>query len=322
MSKRPRVPAALHSELSEYSSLLRALRTSNALDLASQLTLPEPGSIEHEQDDLSDDDEGETEIAPSEPSTHDAFSRASSMFVRTPKRQRANAKRKRRDTWTRWPLMAGDVHVPEWGLEDEIKHLALRLLKGDRPDDPARSRLSSLGMELDGSVQGVSDADSPATAGDEDEDEHLLPPSSLSALTATSSAYLSQILALLAAHVPVAEKSLQNRVKPINWETVLDVAGASDLIDANVALGVRRRMEQMYGSSRSHAAERVEATCAVQNRFAEALSSHKLSYLTQFGVQPMNSGPKRKRGPYKKRKTDHSPETVGPSQIPSTADQG
>ena len=37
MTKRRPVPAALHAELSEYSSLLRALRTSDTLDLTSHL---------------------------------------------------------------------------------------------------------------------------------------------------------------------------------------------------------------------------------------------------------------------------------------------
>ncbi|GAW09555.1 hypothetical protein LENED_011718 [Lentinula edodes] len=37
-SQRKRIPAALHSELTEYSSLLRSLRTNDNLDVTSQLT--------------------------------------------------------------------------------------------------------------------------------------------------------------------------------------------------------------------------------------------------------------------------------------------
>ena len=56
MGKRPKVPAALHSELSEYSSLLRALRTSDTLDLATQLTVPAPTLVSsHDADDEADD---------------------------------------------------------------------------------------------------------------------------------------------------------------------------------------------------------------------------------------------------------------------------
>ena len=62
MGKRTKVPAALHSELSEYASLLRALRTSNTLDLASQLTsTPNTAPTSHLGDVSLLDDDGESE---------------------------------------------------------------------------------------------------------------------------------------------------------------------------------------------------------------------------------------------------------------------
>ena len=68
--KRARVPAALHNELTEYSSLLRALRTSNTLDLASQLTTfaSVASASQHDQEDEPDvepvADDGESERQP------------------------------------------------------------------------------------------------------------------------------------------------------------------------------------------------------------------------------------------------------------------
>ncbi len=53
MAQRPKVPTALHAELTEYSSLLRALRTSNTLDLVQHLAEPSLTSF-HASSDLDD----------------------------------------------------------------------------------------------------------------------------------------------------------------------------------------------------------------------------------------------------------------------------
>ena len=91
-------------------------------------------------------------------------------------------KRKRnalRDTWTRWPLLAGDVHVPEWSLEDEVKMLAIQCLRS----------------------QGISPIDV-ESADLEDSEGDLLTSHVLSALTESAGRYLSTLLALLAAYRP------------------------------------------------------------------------------------------------------------------------
>jgi hypothetical protein len=66
---------------------------------------------------------------------------------------------------------------------------------------------------------------------EEDYEETRLPQSFLNSLTLVSSTYLSQILSALAAHVPLAEKSMQNRIQPIGWEGVLDIVAVSGLVD-------------------------------------------------------------------------------------------
>jgi hypothetical protein len=97
--KKQRVSAALHFELTEYASLLRALRTRDAMDLTTHLTKPSPFSL-HE---LLDDPQAKT-----------------SKKV-TPQQKR--------DQWTRWPLLLEDVPIPEWTLEDEVAVIASRVMK-------------------------------------------------------------------------------------------------------------------------------------------------------------------------------------------------
>jgi hypothetical protein len=188
---RSRVPAALHSELTEYSSLLRALRTTNTLDIASQLTKPVP-------------------IA-SSTSQRETVTRDPTPVVSLPSNKRKRrgggdeGSNKRKDNWTRWPLLSGDVHVPEWSLEDEIKLLV------------------SQGLKLHSSTH-TSNVDGE----DEEEMDHR---PFLDALIISSSTHLSYILSLLAAHVPLAAKSMQDRYNPIAWQNVLDIVATSGLVN-------------------------------------------------------------------------------------------
>src|SRR5262245_57900443 len=96
--------------------------------------------------------------------------------------QKLNRKYKR--LCTRWPLLPQDVHVPEWGFEDEIQ-----LLVSSRSDD------------LD------------------DDDDEPLPPS----LFEQASTHLSTILTHVSAHVPRTAESLQDRFRPLGWESILEI---------------------------------------------------------------------------------------------------
>jgi len=241
MSKRKRVPAALHSELTEYSSLLRALRTNDTLDVVSHLTKPRHIVPTYDEDLLDSDEDLESVSEPpvlSEPDVIHATDPSTSTNTDTARSKPRAEKRKRktstnaainrthkRDTWTRWPLLSEDVHVPEWGLEDEIGLLASHAIKCHPPPSTSNPQLGihpcpdSHPPEPDIEVEsdGYSDSD---------------PPSYLPALTLQVSNHLSQILALLVAHTFPREKSLQNRIEPIGWETVLDVLGSeSGLVD-------------------------------------------------------------------------------------------
>lgn len=137
MSKR-RVPHPLHSELSEYASLLRALRTRNTLNLTPHLTKPSNRS------------------------------------------------------WSRWPLLLHHIPIPEWSLEDEVAVIASTVIKSQDDDDP----------------------------------DH---PSYIPYLTSSIASLLSTIFSLLAKHTPARPASMQNRIEPLNWRSVIDVIVTCDI---------------------------------------------------------------------------------------------
>lgn len=162
------------------------------------------------------------------------MSRASSS---KPKAKLSKRKSKN-DTWTRWPLLAGDVHVPEWSLEDEVKLLALQALRGGLSSAMQSDHVDQIEQtEAEPSDSAESDDGSDVQEDDSEDNEkpadaeHLLTPQYLSALTSSTGSHLACILALLAAYVPPGEKSMQNRVHPIGWQSVLDIVAVNGLVD-------------------------------------------------------------------------------------------
>ena len=111
--------------------------------------------------------------------------------------------RKPKDAWTRWPLLIQDVPIPEWTLQDEVERLANKFLQPP----------SGLDEET------------------EEDAEEPIDPAAVKHLTLETTEYLSHLFAAIAAHVPMVEGSMQNRLKPLNWENVLAIAGASGLVD-------------------------------------------------------------------------------------------
>lgn len=111
--------------------------------------------------------------------------------------------RKPKDVWTRWPLPIQDVPIPEWTLQDEVERLANRFLQ---PPNEAHG-------------------------GTEDDAEELIDPVAIKHLTLETTEYLSLLFATIAAHVPMVEGSMQNRLKPLNWENILAIVGATGVID-------------------------------------------------------------------------------------------
>jgi hypothetical protein len=156
MSKR-----ALAAEVSEYTSLLRALQAADTLDITAHLARP------HVPNDVHD----ETDSASPTKAT---------------------------DACDRWPLLLHDVYVPEWSFADEVRLLASQARRA--LDEEPEADLEDEGPTSD-------------------------------VLTDAASAYLSGILAAIADHVPLTAKSLQNRLSPLGWESVLQIVSASRLVN-------------------------------------------------------------------------------------------
>ena len=110
--------------------------------------------------------------------------------------------RKPKESWTRWPLVIQDVPIPEWTLQDEVEHLANKFLQ--LPSNP------------DGETEHA---------------EEAIDPVAIKHLTLETTEYLSHLFAAIAAHVPMAGGSMQNRFKPLNWENILAIVGATGIVD-------------------------------------------------------------------------------------------
>ena len=254
--KRKTVPAALHSELTEYSNLLRVLRTQETLDITAHLA-PSAASSDHNlsfddnaHHDAFGDDSGEDKFSHldatsnkhrnvNENRTEQGISLPATATLSASGKGKARVafavapgaeKSRVRDTWTRWPLLAGDVHVPEWGFADEVYLLARQAL----------DRIPTLNLTPSTSASAVHKREDAADAEDDEEniEEDLdsdtdspIPPAAKGALSSLCEAHLGQILAALASHVPLAESSMQNRIRPLGWVDVLDIVSVSGLVD-------------------------------------------------------------------------------------------
>ena len=164
--KKQRVSAALHFELTEYASLLRALRTRDAMDLTANLTKPSP-------------------------------------FTLPPQNEPVVNHKRNRDQWTRWPLLLEDVPIPEWSLEDEVAVIASRVMKSRSTPTLPHTTDHVMNSEFD-----------------EDDPDH---PFYVPYLTSGTTSLLSTIFSLLAQHTPARPASMQNRIEPLNWRSVIDV---------------------------------------------------------------------------------------------------
>ena len=208
--KRKRIPTALHSEISEYASLLRALRVTDTLDITTQLTRLD--SAPSWDPTLANEEGMNRHESPS--SSH--VVRGGVALVEEKGHSSAlDTSRTSRNTWTRWPLLAEDVHIPEWRFEDEVHSLAKQALLSDLSTSSGLSASTS------------SDLNVPS----EDQVEALLPPSSLRVLADVSSSHLEHILSALASYTPIVDKSTQHRRHPIDWESVLNIVSATGLVD-------------------------------------------------------------------------------------------
>ncbi|EDR10285.1 uncharacterized protein LACBIDRAFT_325220 [Laccaria bicolor S238N-H82] len=141
----------------------------------------------------------------------------------------------------------GDVMAPEWNLEDEVTLLAAQALKRHPPtplpvfpddgDPPSEQR------------QANQDKDDEALDLDGDEDD-LEPPSYIPYLVSSATECLAYILDIMATHTPARAPSLQNRVEPIHWQSILNALAArgnTRFMDAQIMQNVSSRLQAVYG---------------------------------------------------------------------------
>jgi hypothetical protein len=219
--KRKAVPAALHSEISEYASLLRVLRTTDTLDITTQLTrLDSPSSPRHAIS-MNEEETGQREASTLSRVDRTGISSLSVEGHGRPSTLDASIlPRMSRNTWTRWPLLTEDLHIPEWGFEDEVHSLAKRaLLFNYSTSNRLPADTASVSRGVDPNVLS------------EDQIEALLPPSSLRTLADVSSSHLEHVLSALASYSPPVDKSTQHRRLPISWESVLNIVSTAGLVD-------------------------------------------------------------------------------------------
>ncbi|KAJ3805135.1 hypothetical protein EV368DRAFT_51757 [Lentinula lateritia] len=202
-SQRKRIPAALHSELTEYSSLLRSLRTNDTLDVTSQLTRyfnhtgkEKAQTYDDDSEYINDGDAGSScRTNPSSKSSTRRKRASQPQSLATEDIMSTKTNPSIHETWTRWPLLAQDVPYPEWTLQDEVAHITAFLLR-----------------------------ETSSSPSDLDSDPNSSTSSLISTLTLSSSCYLDSILASLAAIIPKRSVSMINRLAPAGWQSVLAAA--------------------------------------------------------------------------------------------------
>lgn len=229
---RKKIKPVLYSELSEYASLIRALRANHTLDLVPHLAQPPATN---------------TIAANSLPILEEKEALRDGEMRRRKRKRGTSAesgigkgKQKEKMIWTRWPLIEGDVFVPEWGLGDEVKLLAKECLRSysNLPHEQAAyMEVGTNESELEPTIHPSSPTPSP-TDPDSTSKQPVQPfrhhTSTLirnSFLTLPSHALLEHTFALLASHWPKTENSLRNRLRPFGWETVLEILSASGVIE-------------------------------------------------------------------------------------------
>ncbi|KAJ3754854.1 hypothetical protein EV360DRAFT_50798 [Lentinula raphanica] len=222
--QRKRIPATLHSELSEYSSLLRAIRTNDSLDVTSQLTRYFNSEEENASGDEADfGRRAKLSSQGSKKTTSRLQSQATEESIASTKDPTP------RENWTRWPLLVQDVPPPEWTLRDEVANIATFLLPrtNSSTDDDLESE-NCFDPEIDPSVSQM-----------------------VTTMTLSSLRYLDSILASLAAIIPERPSSMINRLAPAGWQTVLaalQIQAASRSLDETSIKYVLSLVDKLYSN--------------------------------------------------------------------------
>jgi len=283
-----RKTAKKRAEIAEYTSLIRFLHTTSTQDALPHLLVPSSASVPFFSDSTTPSPfrqlthlaSPDSLLATSPFSGEDMQVKAvrsdlvgnDRIVVQSESREEeivsipgSQGKRKERSTWTRWPLLKGDVYIPEWTLQDEIQALASKAIREwintNATTDPHMNQeaLTSQPSQPDESVEcsnpienspasptnpqsgmtqaatGDTPMDHVATEDSPVEDNSLesamLHPGVISGLTLEVENLLSRIFGALAAHLPLVDKSMQDRLQPMDGRAVLDIVGQAGIVD-------------------------------------------------------------------------------------------
>jgi len=232
MPRRQVVPVSLREEFTEYSSLLRALKTSHTLDLPVNLT--EPYAKNDIDENVSDNDGDE------DASTFAATSTGASTKAGTGsgfKRKYLGVELKdwrNRDQWTRWPIPKKDVPPPDWSLQDEIEAIIKFVLFSNQESDTSsfdegsneygdnENNNDSLGDE---SSVNIGQEQSLADFNYEDQEDAYVH-SLAEMVTPVIRNKFESLFGLISAHTIARSDSMQNRIEPFDWRDLINILGS------------------------------------------------------------------------------------------------
>jgi hypothetical protein len=237
MAKRQLIPAALREELTEYSSLLRALRTTQALDVTALLTEPYASNDKNGEDDWTG--RSSESVLAAAPPLNTSADRSSSKRKLSEFMPEPEPHWRYRDQWTRWPIPAKDVPAPDWSLEDEIAAIVKQVLApaclspfhsstssassedDEIDDDEDEQATRPIDVKLD---QSTPDIDLHTDSEDEGDLYHQ---SLAKTLTPIIHNKLESIFALIATHTIARTDGMQNRIEPFDWRDLINILGSS-----------------------------------------------------------------------------------------------
>lgn len=252
-STRQTVNPEKYTELNEYAALLRALKTHETLDISSQITkavvgVPQPLQederlYEDDEDHLSElesvasggqlglrdilandrEFEGSPTSSPIGTATpHSSGALPHAAPHQIPKSKNTTVKSFSTTTWTRWPHMPAELRQPEWQIPDEV----WKIVKQTVSTHP-RFNHSIRPPTEDSNKNDEEYQDEPHIRLEEIPELQSM----TRAILYEATHNLVRMLSVIEAVMPDAYKNNGGRLKAMSWESVLDVVGASRVVD-------------------------------------------------------------------------------------------
>lgn len=206
------------AEIAEYTALIRSLHTTSTQDALPHLLVPTSVSAPFFGSSKSPSPARQTVIRnESREGDVPAGDRRFDLI------EGAQAKRKGRSTWTRWPLLKGDVYTPEWTLQDEVQTLASQATR------EWINTYATMGPDTRHDPMDQVEAEDSLT-GDSLEST-MLQPGVIGGLTLEAENLLARIFGALAAQWPLVDKSMQGRLRPMDGRAVLEIVGQAGIVN-------------------------------------------------------------------------------------------